>query len=542
MKPALILSILFLLLGCKRQEAVSILQYEDFSPYITQFNEDDNELYIQYVPNDSVHAFLEKNIPLLDIPDKELEKIYYFRWWTYRKHIKSTEDGFVITEFLPDVSWAGKHNTINCPAAHQIYEGRWLRNDQYMEEYLHFWLTASGKGIRRYSFWIADAMLAQSKVNRNDTFIAEHLPLLKENYNAWETERRDAPDRFFWQVDNLDGMEFSGSGRMLNNGKKTGGMAAIRPTINSYMYGDAKAIAQMASLSGAKEITVDFEKKATQIKDLVQKRLWNDSLNFFTVLPREYNEETAPIDIRELIGYTPWYFNLPEDQQEYAAAWNMLLDTTGFYAPYGLTVCERRHPYFEISYEGHECQWNGPSWPFATTITLKSLANFINNYEHTGLIKKSNYYHLLKQYANSHSITLENGQKQPWIDENLNPFTGDWISRTRLKSWNEGMWSEGKGGEERGKDYNHSGFCDLVISDLIGLKPQLDNRLVIQPLVPDEWDWFCLDKISYHGKELTIVWDRDGSQYGLGKGYQVVYAGALVFSSEELEAVDVILD
>ena len=61
-------------------------------------------------------GFLSTNIPLFECPDKDFEQIYYFRWWTYRKHIKQTPDGFVITEFLPHVGWAGKHNTINCAA------------------------------------------------------------------------------------------------------------------------------------------------------------------------------------------------------------------------------------------------------------------------------------------------------------------------------------------------------------------------------------------------------------------------------------------
>ncbi|MFQ6929240.1 MAG: MGH1-like glycoside hydrolase domain-containing protein [Parabacteroides merdae] len=32
---------------------------------------------------------------------------------------------------------------------------------------------------------------------------------------------------------------------------------------------------------------------------------------------------------------------------------------------------------FKVAYEGHECQWNGPSWPYATSMTLVGLANFV---------------------------------------------------------------------------------------------------------------------------------------------------------------------
>ncbi|MCR5433696.1 MAG: hypothetical protein K6F20_04800, partial [Bacteroidaceae bacterium] len=84
--------------------------------YVADFNSHDQETYRQTFPNDKAADFLKANIPLFQCPDKELERTYYFRWWTYRKHVRQTPDGFVITEFLPNVGWAGKHNTINCPA------------------------------------------------------------------------------------------------------------------------------------------------------------------------------------------------------------------------------------------------------------------------------------------------------------------------------------------------------------------------------------------------------------------------------------------
>jgi len=380
-------------------------------------------------------------------------------------------------------------------------------------------------------------MVAYSKVNRQNTFIETQLPLLVGNYTAWEQDRRDDPERLFWQIDDRDGMEFGASGRIINQGRQQGSTAAIRPTINSYMYGDAMAIATLAGLIDKQDIAVNFQQKADGIKNLVQQRLWHDSLSFFTVMPQDYTDETKPLSIRELMGYIPWYFNLPDDHLEYAKAWENLMDTTGFYGPYGLAVCEQSHPYFQISYEGHECQWNGPSWPFATTQTLKALANFLANYQHNGPVSGTDYYQLLKQYANSHRIELEDGEERYWIDENLNPLTGDWISRTRLKSWKNGTWSEEKGGVERGKDYNHSGFCDLIISDLIGFKPQLDKSIKIKPLVPESWDWFCLDRINYHGKNLTILWDRDGTKYKRGIGFKVYYDHQLVFESDAVVSI-----
>ena len=126
----------------------------------------------------------------------------------------------------------------------------------------------------------------------------------------------------------------------------------------------------------------------------------------------------------------------------------------------------------------------------------------------------------------------------PWIDENLNPMTGDWIARTRLKTWKNGTWDQSKGGEERGKDYNHSTYCDLIINGLIGLKPRADQMVEVNPLVPvGTWDYFCLDQISYHAHSLTILYDKTGQHYKRGKGLRVLVDGKPIAASESLRRI-----
>ena len=523
--------------GVKENKLVKVIKSDKLKKYIDRFNKNDDEIYKQFIPNDEALLFLSKNIPMIDLPDKEIEETYYFRWWTYRKHIKNTADGFVITEFLPDVNWSKKHNTINCPAAHHIYEGRWLRNPKYISEYINFWLYKSGDGIRQYSFWIADAILAFNGIHRNDSILSNQLGPLIKNYNEWIKIRKENDKELFWQWDVSDGMELTVSGRILNQGIEKFGVEATRPTINSYMYGDAKAISKISYLNNDIKKAEEFENKANKIKEELQRRLWNKDLNFFTVLPKNYEKNTKPLNVRELIGYVPWYFNLPDDKQEYSLAWKKVKDSTGFAAPLGLTVTEQSQPFFKISYEGHECQWNGPSWPFATTQTLKAMANFLNNYTNNKTISKQDYYNLLLQYTKQHKLENDKDEIVNWIDENLNPYTGDWISRTRLKNWKGKGWSEDKGGIERGKDYNHSGFCDLVLSDLIGIKPNINNSIEINPLIPDDWEWFAVENIHFQGKEIDLIWDRTGDKYHLGKGLMLFVDQNLAIQKEKIQKI-----
>jgi len=493
-----------------------VLKTESFQHDIEDFNKVDNELYKSFYPNAAAWDFLERNIPLLDCPDEEIQKTYYFRWWTYRKHTKQTPAGFIVDEFLPNVGWAGKFNSISCAAGHHLREGRWLLDPKYMRDYTMFWLRKGG-ALRLYSFWIADSVWQRYCVTGDRAEALDLLPDLIKNYQAWENEKRDL-NGLYWQTDDRDGGEFSIGG----NG--------YRVTINSYQYGDARAISRIAELAGKLEIAREYNDKAAAIKGLVQQKLWDDKAQFFKVLPKGENKNLS--DVRELYGLTPWYFNLPDADK--SVAWKQLMDPQGFYAPYGPTSAEQRHPKFAISYKGHECQWNGPSWPYATAITLTGLANLLNDYQQD-VVSRKDYFETLKIYAKSQHLKLDGGRVVPWIDENLNPANGDWISRTRLKTWKNGTWDAGKGGEERGKDYNHSTYCDLVISGLIGLRPRADDTVEVNPLVPvNTWDYFCLDRVPYHGRLLTIIYDKTGERYNRGKGLKVLADGKEIAASATL--------
>ena len=118
---------------------------QKLAQYVDLFNRQDEEICSQAVPNSEALDFLARQIPLLECPDPDLERTYYFRWWTFRKHIRTTPEGQIITEFLPDVSWAGAYNSINAAAGFHFREGRWLRGtEELFKSYLTFWMRGSG--------------------------------------------------------------------------------------------------------------------------------------------------------------------------------------------------------------------------------------------------------------------------------------------------------------------------------------------------------------------------------------------------------------
>lgn len=433
------------------------------------------------VPEDA--AWIADNAPLFECPDRDLQEIYYFRWHVYRRHIQQTPAGYVVTEFLPNVPWAGKYNTISCAAGHHFYEGRWLRDPKYLDDYATFWFR-NGGDPRRYSFWAADAMYARYLANGDKGFITSLLADLVRNYEAWEHDHL-GDNGLYWQIDDRDGMEYSIGG------------SGYRPTLNSYQYGDAVAISRIAELAGRDELAKRFRQKAGKLKSLVQEKLWDRDGHFFKTLPRN---SAQLVTVREEVGFIPWYFNLPDAGFE--GAWKQLMDPQGFFAPCGPTTAERQSPRFNFAAD-HDCLWNGPSWPYATTQTLVAMANLLNNYRQD-VVGKSDYLTVLRNYARS-----QHKEGKPWIAEDLDAVSGKWIVDL-----------------PRSVDYNHSGYCDLIITGLVGLRPRADDGLEINPLVPDgAFDYFALDGVPYHSRSLTILYDKTGERYHKGSGLIVLVNG-----------------
>ena len=474
--------------------------------YVDEFNAQDEELYPQTIDNAGAFDYLARQIPLLDIPDKVIEKTYYYRWWTLRKHWKTTPEGHILTEFHPPVGWAGAYNSINAASGHHIREARWLRDEAgWLREYIAFWLDRKGQSLA-YSSWYAWALQDYLSLHPDAAFEAGSLDRLISLYEE-RARLNGHQSGLYWSNDGRDAMELSISG------------SGLRPTLNSYMYGDAMAISRMAARQGRGDVSRRFADRADVLRAKIDRLLWDG--DFYKVIPCRRDEPIkaelrprvpAEHDVREQIGYIPWYFHIPGPDK--SVAFRFLTDEAGFAAPWGITTAERCHPRFMFRHS-HECLWNGPVWPFATSQTLTALSNHLRDHGEA-CVTKGDYYHLLKQYAASHRLVGQDGVTRMWIDEDMDPFTGDWIARTELKA---DHWNPARGGYERGKDYNHSTFCDLVLSGLLGIEGR-DGRLVCDPIIPDDWDHFCVMNVLREG--AAVFYDRTGEYYGMGQGLRII--------------------
>jgi hypothetical protein len=490
----------------------AVLNPDDFKFHVDYFNAMEDENITQAIPNAQSWEWMKANIPLFECPQKNFEEIYYFRWWTFRKHIRETPQGYAITEFLVNRSYADKYNLISCALGHHIMEGRWLHHKDYLNRYVHLWYRGNDgkpmKKLRSFSSWTADALYKKYLTDGDRTFITGMFPDLENEYQAWESDHK-LPSGLFWQADVQDGMEESVSG-----GRRK---QYARPTINSYMFGNARALSKIAKLRNDAEKEKLYRDKSQKLKDSIQALLWNADSLFFETL----REPGVFAQVREAIGFLPWYFDLPDSgDTTFSTAWRQAGDEKGFLAPCGLTTAERRCPEFRAR-GCCKCEWDGAVWPFASSQTLTAMANLLNSYHHPNTVNDSLYFRHLELLVES-----QYHRGRPYIGEYLDETAGYWL----------------KGDEERSRYYNHSTFNDLIITGLAGLRPREDNILEVNPLLPaGKWDWFCLDNILYHGRHITVVWDKTGEKYRRGKGFHILIDGVRAAHADELKKLKITL-
>ena len=456
-------------------------------------------------------------IPFFESPDDDLDATYYYRWEVVTKHLTygSPATGYVFTEFLDRPFWSGTYGAISCPLGHQFYEARWLHDRRIVEDYARYWFETPGAEPRRYSNWYGDAMWATYAVTGDRAFLRTMLPHMEAQIDGWAAERWDDEHEMFRWVGAWDGMETNINSRLTDDA--FGGAEGYRPTLNSYLVADMRAVANAAAVLGDSAKARAYRRRAGALRQRIQDELWDRDREFFFhqfafderdgIRAKTLTYESGPYagspHGREAIGFVPWQFNVPGAGFE--SAWRFLMDPDFFAAPYGPTTVERHDPQFFIS--PRCCVWSGNSWPYATAQTLAALANLLVEYDQS-VVTPDDYVTLLRTYARTHRLA-----GRPYIAEAANPDNGSW---------------DGHNTHYHSEHYFHSGYVDLVITGLVGLRPRGDDTLVVHPLVPASWDWYALDHVSYRGHDLAIAWDRTGERYGRGPGYQVWVDGRLM--------------
>jgi hypothetical protein len=474
-------------------------------------------------------AWYEDRIPFFESADPRIDAVYYYRWGLFRAHQRDLgKQGFITTEFADDVDWQREpYASLNDASGFHIAEGRWLNDRRFTADYVDF--MYEGGNDRHFTDHMADSVWGRYLVDGDRDALLAHLQTMRHVYRLWD-EKFDFDKGLYFVEPLLDATEYTVSSIDASGGKDGfRGGDAFRPSVNAYMFANARALSRMAELAGDKAMAQEYAGRAEALRTRVLADLWNSKLAHFTdrhQLTNEHVKYWEPIRNRELVGYLPWMFDLVPDDAKYAAAWAHLLDPASLAGKAGMRTVEKSYEYYMRQYRylgpDPECQWNGPIWPYQTTQVLTGMANLLDHYQSHGAVTRSAWMQALRQYTQMHY----QGDRLD-LEEDYDPETGAPIV-----------------GLDRSHHYFHSGYLDLILTGLVGIRPRADDVLDVNPLLPAAGDpqalgWFRIERVPYHGHEVSVTWDADGGHYGRGKGLAIAVDGREVARRADLGRLEV---
>ncbi len=517
-------------------------------------------------------AFLKANIPLFISSDDQINKVYNYRWWMISKHLKEYDDPYdqkkywVVTEFFGVKPWASLSGAITCPAGHQFYDVRWLRDPKYLQSYADYFMQGSPSKLNQrengnfltylsrpeshhFSSWMIDGIDAYLKVHPNKQWMHNLLPHMERHQQVWDSlftvkKPGSATNGMYKILDLYDGMEFSLSavlGLIASKGAyslytpenwknyylgwgTTDRAAAslqaraypmayrkgypdfylVRPSVNSYAYANLRALANLWRLDTAAAPEIRNRKAESYAAKATALQV--------KVMDVLWNKQDQFFNTRSAGDNR---FGI----RDYEAR---VRESVG-YTPWYFNMIPANSP-----------ERFGRAWDMFAS------ANGFQHHAGMTTAERQHPYYNEQAYAwNGRGWPFQNSVVYKAYANYLRNYKKEitaadkellyaYISKLAVMhgsdQLNIGEWYIPSNGTEFGgeKDYFHSTFPDIIIEDLIGFRAAHASNFSIQPLLPEsKWDYFYLGNIRYHGRNIDIAWKKDwnpelpGNQSGL---------------------------
>ncbi|WAT15978.1 Ig-like domain-containing protein [Xanthomonas fragariae] len=483
------------------------------------------------------------NVPYLDTPEENITKSLFYRWWVLRfnfldanvpgndyqfpvaiEGVLGYNNAIVLTTgmFLDDLkylrdplyaygSWlsagetAGGGKYTDNPGSPENWSNsyaQYITASAWRSMQIHGGPAALAEKLARYGSGDVDGLLAAYDLNHNG--------LIEYDWAAMTGNDADAVS--------FDWAEQHGEIRMDR-------------TESAYLYANAQAAAQAAALAGDTATAQRMQATARRIRKAVLEVLWQDrsetadsvGLHGDLLKHRQAKGPRLAVDWKETNNYYPFSVGLMPKQGDadydpkYVRALRLFADA----AQYPL------FPFYTANQVDMQARGSGAdagSNNFSTinaTVAFRLFGEALRDYP--------------SAYLNAHSYRklLYWNAWAPYIN-------GD----NRYPDQNE-FWAKGSarnGGKIGYRSWIHHtqlGATNFtMIEDAMGLRPRSDDKIELYP-IDIGWEHFAADNLRYRDRNLSIVWDRNGTHYAgkVPKGYSVYLDGRLAFRVDRLAHV-----
>lgn len=483
-----------------------------------------------------------QDVPYIDVPDPALEKAIVYRWWGERHNVLDANTPGYVYQYPTTVE--GSHlyqNSIALTQPMHLQDTKWLRTPYLPYGQILNIGELSGSSAfldspghtswnNHYSQYLGTAGLEAYNVHGGGPEIAGKFAHYFERDGVGQLEHYDgnddgliAYDANYMPGNDADAITF---GFPKANAGAPGARTIERPE-SAYVWGAFDAARQLYQVAGADRAKLDgLSAEADAVRDAILDRLWSPSTRMFLAgtshgatsaagsngTPNPLPEsERHLIPAKESNLYDVYAQNLiPFDQ------WRTYVDGFRF-----LTYGD-----------------NFPIFPFYTA----------NQHDRTayGIGGSNNFSNInfTVQYRAVRSALRHYDPEGKYLDAAYAKRLLDWMA-----------WSTYPGGDARvanqaeyysnwnpaTKTYNRNnpyhvmlGNMNYVfVEDMAGLQPRSDDKLELWP-IEFGYEHFMVDNLRYHGHDVTVVWDPDGTEYGLGAGYSLFLDGQRKVAADRL--------
>lgn len=467
-----------------------------------------------------------KGIPQLTCSDKDMEKVYYYRWFLLRHHIVNPNLGNIKYPFIYEgrygyfketdlsedevIEWEFSKGIL-ASASHHLLDMRWHKSSDVIKGEVLNYTENFGKmetflgyeydvpllpGCIRIHDFVGHYFFHTLPYNvwqiyesiKDKEWLERIVPALWEDLNNWsryDSESSGLPVMIyegdsameFGPASHYHGKNKAGSCKEMGEDErlkvgltcsyeteeaKWGTPVPNRRTEVATFYGlNYYAFHKIYIISGDKNKADYCLRKYNSIKKAVAKYMWNEKESYFFELTEDFRQIEK---VKQIGGILCLFLLDPKNPQ---GLLNNLADDKKFNQKYGIASTSKdSFGYFPNNTingtRAHTCMWNGPTWPFSSSLALLAVGSFIKRMKNTRL--KDKYVQYFKEefekYTKLHF--LSGNMDNPCIVEHYDCETGIPLS-----------------GQD---DYNHSCYIDIFIRHICGLDIDDSGCINFSPL------------------------------------------------------------
>ncbi|MEU6714969.1 Ig-like domain-containing protein [Nonomuraea sp. NPDC046802] len=458
------------------------------------------------------NAWWAENLPYIDVPDDNIKKFVYYRWWLMRFNFLDADIPGNDFQFPTSVEGAlGYNNAIVLTVPMFVQDLKYLRDPIYS---YGPWVSA-GEVSRNskytdnpgdpenwsnsYTQYISASALESYQIHGGQPAILRNLARYAEKdvygqLDAYDSNKNGVIE-YDWEAmtgNDADAVSFHYYDR------------ANERLEGAYVYANAVAAAQAYELSGDRAKAAEMRGVAEKVKNGILTLLWDEQNKLFK--HRDLQSGNL-IPWKESNNYIPYATGLvPTDDLKYREALRLWADPAEY--PIFPAYTANQKDKAEAAAQGKPGSNNFSQINSTRNFALfsKALRQYASPY-----VTAEQYKQLL--YWNAWSQFVGGDTRYP----DANEFWADWNPRTKTIGYRSWIHHTILGSSNW-----------TVIEDVMGLHPRSDGKVELWP-VDIGWDHFTVNGVDYRGDDLTIVWDKpgDGAKHyaGVPEGYSILVDG-----------------